>query len=100
MRKLVIILFLSLIPSIATMILLIKFFPFTGLARVITIPITLFVNVIFLAFTLFITQKIKSKVLKSLILAVVILITIFVATILHPQEYLPSVITQLREMEF
>ncbi|KQL44618.1 hypothetical protein AN963_24915 [Brevibacillus choshinensis] len=100
MKKSVITFFLALIPSIATILLLIEYFPYTGLGRVISIPITLLFNITILLVSLFITQKLKSRVFKSLIWIAAIPISVLVAIFLHPQEYLPSVLTQLQELIF
>lgn len=100
MRKPVITFFLAVIPSIATILLLLDYFPYTGLGRIVSIPITLILNIAILLISLFITQKLKSKVFKSLIWVSAIPISVFVAIFLHPQEYLPSVLTQLRELIF
>lgn len=77
------------------MFLLIEFFPYTGLGRVVSIPATLFINITILLISLRITQKFKSIVFKSLIWLVVISLSVLLAMILHPQEYLPSVLSQL-----
>ncbi|AWX55375.1 hypothetical protein AB432_010100 [Brevibacillus brevis] len=100
MKKPVITFFLAVIPSIATILLLLDYFPYTGLGRIVSIPITLILNIAILLISLFITQKLKSRVFKSLIWVVAIPISVFVAIFLHPQEYLPSVLTQLRELIF
>ncbi|GED72607.1 hypothetical protein BRE01_63090 [Brevibacillus reuszeri] len=100
MKRLVITFFLAMIPSIVTMLLLIEYFPYTGLGRVVSIPITLFFNITILLISLLITQKLKSTVFKSLIWIAVIPISVLAAIFLHPQEYLPSVLTQLRELIF
>ncbi|NRR20605.1 hypothetical protein [Brevibacillus sp. MS2.2] len=100
MKKPVITFFLAVIPSIATILLLLDYFPYTGLGRIVSIPITLILNIAILLISLFITQKLKSRVFKSLIWVVAILISVFVAIFLHPQEYLPNVLTQLRELIF
>ncbi|MED1950198.1 hypothetical protein [Brevibacillus centrosporus] len=100
MKKSVITFFFAMIPSIATLLLLIEYFPYTGLGRVVSIPITLFFNITILIISLFITEKLKSRVFKSLIWFAAIPISVLVAIYLHPQEYLPSVLTQLRELIF
>lgn len=100
MKKSAITFFLAMSPSIATIFLLIEFFPYTGLGRVISIPITLFINISILLFSLLIAQKLKSRVFESLIWIVVIPLSVLLAIVLHPQEYLPSVLTQLQELIF
>ncbi len=100
MKKSVISFFLALIPSISAIFLLVEYFPYTGLGRIVSIPITIIVNIIILLYSLFLTQRLKSRVFKSFIWIATILISILVAVILHPQEYLPSVLKQLRELTF
>ena len=100
MKNSVITFFLAMIPSIVTILLLIEYFPYTGLGRVVSIPITLFFNITILLISLFITQNLKSRVFKSLIWVAATPISVFLAIFLHPQEYLPSVLTQLQELIF
>lgn len=100
MKKLVIAFFLAMIPSIAAIFVLIEYFPYTGLGRVISIPITLFFNITIMLISLLITKKLKSILFKSLIWIAAIPISVLVTIILHPQEYLPSVLIQLRELIF
>lgn len=100
MKKALVTFFLAMLPGIATILLFIEYFPYTGLGRVVSIPITIFLNVTILLISLCITQKLKSRVFKGFIWTVAIPISVFVAIILHPQEYLPSVVTQLRNLIF
>lgn len=100
MKKIVITFFLAMIPSIVAIFLLIEYFPYTGLGRIVSIPITLFFNITILLISLLITRKIKSRVYKSLIWFTVISISVLVTIILHPQEYSPSVLRQIRELLF
>lgn len=100
MKKSLITFFLAMIPGIATILLLIEYFPYTGLGRVVSIPITIFLNITILLFSLLITQKFKLRIFKGLIWIVAIPISVLVAIFLHPQEYLPSVVTQLRDLIF
>jgi hypothetical protein len=46
------------IPSIATMVLLVKFFSYTGLGRIMSIPATLFLNITFFILILNFKRKI------------------------------------------
>ncbi|MGG4444795.1 hypothetical protein [Brevibacillus fortis] len=100
MKKPVITFFLAMIPSIVTILLLIEYFPYTGLGRIVSIPISLILNIAILLFSLLFTQKVKSRESKSFIWIAAITISVLVAVLLHPQEYLPSVLTQLRELIF
>ncbi|WP_342548600.1 hypothetical protein NST69_04335 [Paenibacillus sp. FSL P2-0089] len=89
---------LAMIPSILAIFLLIEYFPYTGLGRILSIPSTLFFNTTIFLISLLITRKIKSKVIKSFYWITVILISVLVAIIMHPQEYSPSVLSQIKEM--
>ncbi len=100
MKKSVIIFLLAMIPNIAAIFLLIENFPYTGLGRIVSIPITLFFNITILIISLFITRIIKSRLYKCMIWITVVSINVLVAIVLHPQEFLPSVLMQLRELLF
>ncbi|MGO4273590.1 hypothetical protein AB4Z22_27780 [Paenibacillus sp. TAF58] len=100
MKKSVIIFFLALIPSIVTMVLLVEFFPKTGLGRILSIPETLFLNSVIFILILSFTRKLKSRAFKCLIWIAAILLSVFLAAVLHPQEYFPSVLTQLWKLMF
>jgi len=100
MKKSVTILLLAMIPSIITLFLLVEFFPYTGLGRIVSIPTTLFLNIaLFIMFQIF-TRNFKSRSFKSLLWIAAILLSVLLAVVLHPQEYLPSVVTQLWELMF
>lgn len=98
MEKTVKTILLAMIPSILAIFLLIEYFPYTGLGRILSIPITLFFNLVILLIFVFITRKIKSKVYKSFYWITVILMTVLVAIIMHPQESSPNVLIQIREL--
>ncbi|MBY0088183.1 hypothetical protein [Brevibacillus brevis] len=100
MKKPVITFLLAMIPSIVTILLLIEYFPYTGLGRIVSIPITLILNIAILLFSLLLTQKLKSRGSKSFIWIAAITISVLIAVLMHPQEYLPSVLTQLRDLIF
>ncbi|MEK3659680.1 hypothetical protein NSQ29_08940 [Paenibacillus sp. FSL F4-0236] len=100
MEKAVKTILLAMIPSILAIFLLIEYFPYTGLGRILSIPITLFFNIIILLISLLITRKIKSRVYKSFYWITVISISVLVAIIMHPQENSPSVLSQIRELIF
>lgn len=100
MKKSVTIFFIAMIPSIATMFALVEFFPYTGLGRIVSIPATLFLNIAFFILFLHFTRNLKSGVFKCLFWIAAILLSVLLAVVLHPQEYLPSVLTQLWELMF
>lgn len=100
MKRLLITIFLAMVPTIITVSLLIEFFPYTGLGRIVSIPSTFFINFTIVLIGLLMTHKLKSIILKSLVWIAVIFISIFLGIAMHPQEYLPGVLTQIREMIF
>jgi hypothetical protein len=53
-----------------------------------------------LTFYLSMVPTIKSRILKSLVWIAIILTSMFIAIVLHPQEFLPSILIQIREMIF
>lgn len=95
MIKSVTILVLAMLPSIATIFLLIEFFPYTGLGRIVSIPVTLILNLTFFAWFLFLLLKLKSRTFKLLLWIAAILLSVALAIFLHPQEHLPNVMSQL-----
>ena len=88
------------IPSILAIFLLIEYFPFTGLGRILSVPITVFLNIVILLISIVITRKIKPRAYRNLYWITVILITVLVAIVMHPQEGSPSVLNQMRELIF
>ncbi|NQX62725.1 hypothetical protein [Paenibacillus qinlingensis] len=100
MKKSMFIFFIAMIPSIATMFLLVEFFPYTGLGRIVSIPATLFLNITFFILFLHFTRNLISVRFKCLFWIAAILFSVLLAVVLHPQEYLPSVLRQLWELMF
>jgi hypothetical protein len=100
MKKSVLTFFLSMVPTITTIFLLIEFFPYTGLGRIVSIPLTLFFNSCIVLIGLLITHFLKSRIIKSSVWIAITLTSMFIAIVLHPQEFLPSILIQIREMIF
>lgn len=100
MKKLWCSLLLSIIPTLISIYLLIEYFPYTGLARVITVPTTIIVNIGILIFSLNLIRRVNGLLIKSITWMMSLLITVIMAIIMHPQEYLPSVLVQIKEMIF
>ncbi|MDF9842068.1 hypothetical protein M2105_003104 [Paenibacillus sp. PastF-1] len=73
MEKLIKTILLAMIPSILTIFLLIEYFPYTGLGRILSVPITVFLNIVILLISILITRKIKPGVYKNLYWITVIL---------------------------
>ncbi|CAM3399076.1 Histidine kinase [Paenibacillus lupini] len=97
MKKPAITYLVSILPTIVTIMLLIRFFPYTGLGRIISVPLTILLNLVFLLVSLIVVQRIRSKVFQTLCWCASILITIVNAIVMHPQESSPSVFNQLIE---
>ncbi|MDQ0888657.1 hypothetical protein QFZ81_003745 [Paenibacillus sp. V4I9] len=87
--------FLSLtLPTMLILYLLLKFYPYTGLGRIITLPFTIIFNgvIIIMGTTWIATLKYPHFMLKWIIVS---LLTVFVALISYPQDYGPHVIIKI-----
>ncbi|MHA6534602.1 hypothetical protein [Paenibacillus sp. BAC0078] len=83
---------LLLLPTVLLLVLLIYLFPYTGLGRVVSIPVTIFMNSLVILLCLVITKKVLwIKISKILI---TILITIWITIACYPQEFNPPVLVQ------
>lgn len=80
--------------SIIMIILMVQLFPYTGLGRIITIPITIVVNSAIIALGIFLSRKMKLP-LCVIVWIVIIVITVSNTITFHPQEYSPSVYKQI-----
>jgi hypothetical protein len=89
--KLLVFILVSLLPSITVLHFLSLYFPNTGLARVGTLPSTYFLNIILIVAAYAYVRRSR----RWWILIIVIPITMLIAIFLWPQEYEPSVISQL-----
>jgi hypothetical protein len=84
----------GILPSMLTITLLINFFPYTGLGRIIDIPIILIINstVIIVAITL--TRNLKFAT-KTLVWMALFLLTVYISIYLYSQEDGSSVLQQI-----
>jgi hypothetical protein len=85
---------LAVSPTLITCYLLIKFFPYTGLGRIIALPMIFSVNILIIIIGLFISRYLKITY-KSIMWILIILLTIFISIYLYPQEFNPPVINQI-----
>lgn len=84
----------TILITVIMIILMVQLFPYTGLGRIITIPMTIVVNLAIIASGIFLTRKVK--LLQFVIIWIVIVIITASNTItFHPQEYSPSVYKQI-----
>ncbi|KQY82639.1 hypothetical protein ASD24_14745 [Paenibacillus sp. Root52] len=94
LRKILIFL-LAILPTIISIQLMIFYFPATGLGRILTVPFTYMVNVLIILIGMFISSKIAVKNnrlqwFNIFIWIAIILMTIIIVIVLHPQEYGPT----------
>lgn len=86
-----------LIPTVITLYLLIHYYPNTGLGRIISIPTTLLINLIIILIGLLKIKQLSVVFMRYSIWIVVIITTIIITVVLHPQEYGASVINKIME---
>jgi len=87
---------LGIFPSIVTITILITFFPYTGLGRVVALPIIFFINTVAIIFVISVTRIMKSAS-KILIWITTLLLTVFITIYFFPQESGQSVYNQIFE---
>lgn len=86
---------LMLAPTYLTLYLLIQYFPYTGLGRIAAIPAILTVNIAIIITGQVISARYTKKSWKTLFRAAFILLTMFVAVALYPQESGPHVMNRI-----
>lgn len=79
------------LPSILVQYILIKLFPYTGLARIVTIPVTIIINSLLIVVCIVVCRKYRYGILS---VAVTLALSIWITIALYPQESDPSVYTQ------
>ncbi|AIQ54423.1 hypothetical protein [Paenibacillus sp. FSL R7-0331] len=82
----------SMSPSAILLMVLIHYFPYTGLARIITVPTTLVINVLFIAIGHPLSLRLKRLHYKVLLWLLIIIITVAVTLFMYPQESGPAVV--------
>jgi hypothetical protein len=85
---------LAVSPTLITCYLLIKFFPYTGLERIVALPMIFFINIAIIIIGLFITRNLRF-VFKNIVWIFIILSTVFISIYFYPQEFNPPVINQI-----
>lgn len=78
-------------PGIIVLLLLLLFYPHTGLGRILTIPITLVINLFLVALGTGLILSIKKIVFRNFIISIIILLTIYTTLSLYPQDFGPHV---------
>jgi hypothetical protein len=86
----------GILPSMVTITLLINFFPYTGLGRIIDIPIILIINSTVIIVAISLTRNLKFAT-KSLVWMALFLLTVFISIYLYSQEDGSSVVQQILE---
>jgi hypothetical protein len=86
----------GILPSMLTITLLINFFPYTGLGRIIDIPVILIINSTLIIGAISLTRNLKFAT-KSLVWMALFLLTVFISIYLYSQEDGSSVLQQLLE---
>lgn len=89
--KYILLFIVLMLPSILLQIALIKLFPYTGLGRIISIPVTIFINTMLIIVCVIFTYKYRKKVL---IITTTLFLTLTLTVGLYPQESGPSIINQ------
>ncbi|MDR6880431.1 hypothetical protein J2X61_002180 [Bacillus sp. 3255] len=82
------------LPTVITLYLLLRFYPHTGLGRIITLPLTIVFNgvIIIMGTTWSIYLKKPHYAMKWILVS---LLTVFVALISYPQDFGPHVIIKI-----
>ncbi|WP_411343299.1 hypothetical protein ACE3MZ_16880 [Paenibacillus sp. WLX1005] len=84
-----------LMPTILTTMLLIKFFPYTGLGRIVTVPFTFLINIFIVGLAVLITYRKRWFVITKVTLT--IMITTAITIKMYPQDSGISVVQQAKE---
>lgn len=84
-----------LMPTVLTTMLLIKFFPYTGLGRIVTVPFTFLVNIFIVGIAMLITYRKTWFVITKVSLTVII--TTIITIHMYPQDSGITVVQQAQE---
>ena len=84
-----------LIPTILTTLLLIEFFPYTGLGRIVTIPFTFLINICIVGIVMLIRYRKTWFVITKVSLTVII--TTIITIYMYPQDSGITVVQQAQE---
>ncbi len=80
----------ALSPSIILLLILIDQFPYTGLGRIVALPIIILMNLLLIGLGLFVIRRLQLRY-KVVLWVFIIIVTLCVALLMYPQEYGPSV---------
>lgn len=84
----------GLVPSVILAFFLLKHFPNTGLGRIIALPSIFVVNTTLIIIGIIIAHRLNSYRVTGIWMTI-ILLTLLLTLLGYPQEYGPSVVTQL-----
>ena len=85
---------ISYFPSLLLVYLLLKYFPHTGLGRIVALPITLLINAIILVVYEIFSDRVKRRYLIVL-WPITIILTLLITLIIYPQDDNSSVLVEL-----
>lgn len=80
----------ALSPSIILLLILIDQFPYTGLGRIVALPIIIIMNLLLIGLGLFVSVRLQPRY-RVVLWAFIIVVTLCCALLMYPQEYGPSV---------
>ncbi|TCZ79384.1 hypothetical protein E0485_05850 [Paenibacillus albiflavus] len=86
---------LSILPTLLMFYILIELFPYTGLGRIVALPMIFVINTVIIACGLAISKKIK-KQYRIVIWTGIIILTISISILSYPQESGPHIVTQTK----
>ncbi|WP_053367685.1 hypothetical protein [Bacillus sp. FJAT-27245] len=85
----------AILPTFIMIELLTRLFPYTGLERILAIPLILYINLALVAAAIFLTRKGTSSSRNKLVWPVIILLTLITTIAFYPQESSPHVAAQI-----
>ncbi|ULO04949.1 hypothetical protein H1230_17615 [Paenibacillus sp. 19GGS1-52] len=83
-----------LLPSMIVVLILINQFPYTGLGRILSLPLIFFLNITLISLGLIVAHQLRHRY-SIFLWVLIILLTLLLTLLLYPQEHGPSVIAQL-----
>ncbi|MGG1679323.1 hypothetical protein ACIFOT_26910 [Neobacillus sp. NRS-1170] len=87
---------LMMLPTLLTLILLIRFFPNTGLGRIVAFPTIFIINSVLFILGFKMTRNLKFTA-NTMIWIAIILLTVVITMVFYPQEYGPHIIKKIIE---
>ncbi|RDU37017.1 hypothetical protein DRW41_10005 [Neobacillus piezotolerans] len=85
----------AILPTFILIELLTRLFPYTGLQRILAIPLILYINLALVAAAIFLTRKGTARSVTKLVWPVIILLTFITTIAFYPQESSPHVAAQI-----